>query len=353
MRKNKNISKSFIVFLLASILIWLLITLSREYTTTINFPVNYTNISQNKLLQKKPVKQIDIVVKSSGFNIIRSRFSHKRISLRANKLTRKSSGRYYFLTRNQINPIQKQLLSGVQLKEVVLDTIYLEIGVLISKKVPLKPNLDINYHVGYDILEAVSIKPDSIVISGPEAQIESIKKMDLELFKLDDVMSNFSKNVKIILPESSRNIKVNSVFTTVSGKVEKFTEGSFQITFKVDNLPDGVELTTLNKTVEVVFVVSLSNFDKIDIDYGLRDEKRTWIQGIDLRTFLENNGVYPTNDQIINLIDNLKIEHAKDLGPHNLILNGVNLFPIDQDDKLDAVNTKEKLKDFLKQSGLL
>ncbi len=51
-----------------------------------------------------------------------------------------------------------------------------------------------------------------------------------------------------------------------------------------------------------------SNFDKIDIDYGLRDEKRTWIQGIDLRTFLENNGVYPTNNEIINLIDNLKIE---------------------------------------------
>ena len=74
---------------------------------------------------------------------------------------------------------------------------------------------------------------------------------------------------------------------------------------------------------------------------------------IDLRTFLENNGVYPTNNEIIKLIDNLKIENAKDLGPHNLILNGVNLFPIDQDDKLDAVNTKEKLKDFLKQSGLL
>jgi hypothetical protein len=96
-----------------------------------------------------------------------------------------------------------------------------------------------------------------------------------------------------------------------------------------------------------------SNFDKIDIDYGLRDEKRMWIQGIDLRTFLENNGVYPTNDEILNLINNLKIDNAKDLGPHNLILNGESLFPIDQDDKLDAVNTKEKLKDFLKQSGLL
>jgi hypothetical protein len=96
-----------------------------------------------------------------------------------------------------------------------------------------------------------------------------------------------------------------------------------------------------------------SNFDKINIDYGLRDEKRMWIQGIDLRTFLENNGVYPTNDEILNLINNLNIENAKDLGPHNLILNGKNLFPIDQDDKFDAVNSKEKLKDFLKQSGLL
>ena len=96
-----------------------------------------------------------------------------------------------------------------------------------------------------------------------------------------------------------------------------------------------------------------SNFDNIDVDYGLRDEKRTWIQGIDLRTFLENNGVYPTNDEVLGLINNLKIDNAKDLGPHNLILNGEGLFPIDQDDKLDAVNTKEKLKDFLKQSGLL
>ena len=96
-----------------------------------------------------------------------------------------------------------------------------------------------------------------------------------------------------------------------------------------------------------------SNFDEINVDYGLRDEKRNWIHGIDLRTFLEYDGVYPTNEKIINLINNLKIKNAKDLGPHNLILNGERLFLIDQNDKLDAVNTKEKLKEFLKQSGLL
>ena len=265
--KNKKISKSFIGFLIASVLIWLLITLSKEYTATSTLPVKYTNISQNKLLQKEPTKEIDILVKSSGFNILRSRFGHKSLALSANKLIRKSSSKYYFLTKNQFIAIQKQLRSGVQLQEIALDTIYLEIGSLISKKVALKPNLEINYHIGYDILETVSIKPDSILISGPESQIEIIKAINLELLKLDDVMSDFSEDVKIILPKNSSNIKVNSNFTTISGKVEKFTEGTFQIPFKVDNLPEGIELTTLNKTVEVVFVVGLSNFDKIDKNF--------------------------------------------------------------------------------------
>ncbi|KGL63884.1 CdaR family protein [Polaribacter sp. Hel1_85] len=267
MIKNKKISKSFIGFLIASILIWLLITLSKEYTATLTFPVNYTNIPQDKLLQKEPTKEIEIIVKSSGFNILNSRFGHKSLALNANSLNRKSSNSYYFLTRSQTSNIQKQLRSGIQLQQIILDTIYLEIGSLVSKKVPLKPNLEINYHIGYDILDAVKMKPDSILISGPEAQIENINTINLELLKLEDVKSDFSEKVKIVLPKNSSSLKVNSELTTISGKVEKFTEGNFQIPFKVNNLPDGVELTTLNKTVEVVFVVGLSNFNKVDKNF--------------------------------------------------------------------------------------
>ena len=53
------------------------------------------------------------------------------------------------------------------------------------------------------------------------------------------------------------------------------------------------------------------------------------------------------------MINSMNTDNARDLGPHNLILNGHELLPIDQEDKLDDVNTKEKLKLFLIQSGLL
>ena len=267
MGKNKKISKSFIGFLVASVLIWFIITLSKNYTTTLTFPVVYNNIPQDKLLQKEPVKEIDIVVNASGFNILKARINNRTISLNARYLTRKTASKYYFLTNSQINNVQQQLKSGIDLHEIVLDTIYLDIGSLISKKVPVKPNLDINYHIGYDILESVKIKPDSIVISGPEAQIDKIAKVDLELLKLDDVKANFTNKVKIILPKEATDLKLNNEFVSIRGEVEKFTEGSFNIPFTIKNLPKDVELTTLNKTVEVVFIVGLSNFDKIDNNF--------------------------------------------------------------------------------------
>jgi len=245
-------------------LIWFLITLSKDYVTVLTFPVKYNKIPQDKILQKKPTKEIDILVKSSGFNIISSRFSNKSIQLNANSLTKKSAYRYYFLTKSQKITIQKQLLSGVELQEIILDTIYLEIGSLISKKVSLIPDLEIYYHVGYDILESVSIEPDSLIISGPEAQINKINNINLELLKLEDVKSDFSEKVSIVIPKNIHSLKVSTDFATVTGKVEKFTEGSFKIPFKVTNLPDGIDLTILNKKVEVVFVVGLSNFNKID-----------------------------------------------------------------------------------------
>ncbi|WP_218599307.1 CdaR family protein [Polaribacter sp. NJDZ03] len=267
MIKNRKIAKSFISFLIASILMWFLITLSREYTTSITFPVNYKNIPQDKLLQNKPIKEIDIIVKSTGFNLIRSGFGDKTITLNANSLHKKSTGSYYFLTRNQVSTIQKQLHSGLELQEIVLDTIYLDIGTLTSKKVALKPNLEIKYQIGYDILEPVCVKPDSILISGPETQINKITYIDLKLLKLDNIREDFSEKIEIVLPKNLGNIKFTSKFTTISGKVEKFTEGTLEVPFTISNLPKGVELTTLNKTVEVVYVVGLSNFNKIDKNF--------------------------------------------------------------------------------------
>jgi hypothetical protein len=267
LENNTKISRSFIVFLITAVVIWFLITLSKVYTISISFPVKYSALSQDKILQNEPLKEIDILVKSTGFNILSTRFLNQTIELNAGNLNKKSTFNYYLLIKNQKNKIQRQLRSGMEIQEISLDTIYLELGSLISKKVPLIPNLAIDYHVGYDLLDTEVIKPDSIVISGPEAYVDQIDEINLELLKLDDVKSDFSQKVKILRPENSNNLKVASEFATISGRVEKFTEGVFEIPYKVLNLPEGVDVTSLHKTVKVYFVVGLSDFNKIDKNF--------------------------------------------------------------------------------------
>mgnify|MGYP000312494473 CR=1 FL=1 len=279
MKKSNKIPKTFIGFLIASFLIWLLITFSKEYTTVIKYAVNYNNIPQNKLLQEAPIKEIDITVKASGFKIIRSKFKNKKIQLEASNLKRSNNSKFYFLIKNQIIKIQKQLASEVEVQEIAQDTIYLSLGLLKSKKVALKPDLEVSYHIGYDLLNEIKIKPDSIIISGPESQIEKINHLNLSKLTLNDVKANFSEEVIILKNKKENSLKFSALKTTISGEVEKFTEGNLKIDFITKNLPKNVNLTTLTENVEVVFVVALPNFAKvseasfkIECDYSISEK---------------------------------------------------------------------------------
>ncbi|SDR83106.1 YbbR-like protein [Polaribacter sp. KT25b] len=263
MKTTQKIPKTFIGFLIASFFIWLLITFSKEYSTVITCPVNYINIQQDKLLQETPIKQIDIAVKSSGFKLLRSKIYNKTINLESSVLQRKKGSKYYLLVKNQFTKIQKQLKSGIQLQEILQDTIYLNLGLLKSKKVVLKPDLDIKYQIGYALLGDIKVVPDSIVISGPEDQLKKITSLNLKKITLNDLKENFSEEVQIVEQTKGKNLKFSTAKATVSGNVERFTEGRLKIPFITKNLPDHINLTTLSDNVEVVFIVALSNFTKV------------------------------------------------------------------------------------------
>ena len=103
-------------------------------------------------------------------------FNLKRITYQ-----KKETKKYFFLASNQKIHVQKQLVSGLLLEAFLMDTIYLEIGNLVSKKVPVISNLKIDYHIGFDALKPLEIKPDTILVSGPENQIKGIERFGLLL----------------------------------------------------------------------------------------------------------------------------------------------------------------------------
>jgi hypothetical protein len=74
-------------------------------------------------------------------------------------------------------------------------------------------------------------------------------------------------------------LNFNITKTKISGKVDKFTEGKLKIPFDIVNLPENINLTTLDKNVEIIFTVALSNFAKVseasfkvDCDYSVAEK---------------------------------------------------------------------------------
>jgi len=262
-RKNQNkIPKAFSIALLFAVLFWLLIKMSKEYKAIISFPIEYVNIPQNKLIQKEPVKQIDIQIKASGFRLFGLGVMQTKIQLDARKLQRKSTSDYYFVLQNQKIDIQNQITNKYVVDQIVQDTVYLNLGTLTSKKVPVYGDFELSYKLGYHLINAIKITPDSIVVSGPEEQLDTLQRMYLKRFVKENISETINTTLKI--KEANSSIRFAVKEAVIYGEVDQFTEGALDLPFEIINMPDSVSVNTFPATLKVVFQVGLNNFNKVN-----------------------------------------------------------------------------------------
>ena len=95
--KSNKLYYTFILFSILSVVFWFMTKLSKEYDTSIKYPVSYINLPSNKLLQEKPLEYIDIRIKATGFKLISSKVSPRKLTIDASNIYGKSLTNYYLL----------------------------------------------------------------------------------------------------------------------------------------------------------------------------------------------------------------------------------------------------------------
>ncbi|CAL2085041.1 YbbR-like domain-containing protein [Tenacibaculum sp. 190524A02b] len=303
MKKAINIPKTFIGFLIASLLFWLLMNLSKTYTTEISVPVSYTNLGLDKVLLEKPQEKLALQVKGTGFKLINIGFSNHQINFDLKNLKKTSKNNYYLLSNSFSNQIQKQLKSGISLITSLQDTLKFKIGNLSTKKVPLSPDLNINYKKGYNIASPIKITPDSIALSGSTEALNEIHNVLTEKVNLVDLDANFSKKVNLILPNT--NIKSKQKEAVITFKVEKFTEGKLTIPIIIKNSPKSEKINIFPKTVDITYKIGLKNFSKVN--------KKSFSVYCDYKQSLNNNLTYlvPILESKTDLVSSIRMTPNK------------------------------------------
>lgn len=254
--------KIYLSFILATTIVWFLMELSKNYTGIIKFKVDYINLPKDRVIQNKTKSILEVEVTAPGFSLLKYNLIRQKISLDLSKISRVNNN-YYLFPNQQLSTISSNFSSDTKFIKFLNDSILVEIGVNKIKKVPIVSAVDIDFKLGYNFTENIKIIPDSITIIGPQKYIDTIKSIRTNYLKLTDVYQNINTRVKLKTPKNNSHITYSTRSVTVSGKVDKFTEGSITMPVSVINVPYNVKLVTFPKQIEVVYKVCLSDYKSI------------------------------------------------------------------------------------------
>ncbi len=260
--KSKKLNV-FGLFLLFSFMILVLSKLSKSYTETITIPVKYKNIPEEIVLTNNQKQSVRVKVTTHGFNLLASYFKKPKIELDFSEDVSQTKHSYVWESKTSVPALETEFGSNFEIKNIVPDTLHFPYSILALKKVPVKLNTKITFASGYDTLLGFSAEPDSINVIGSEEIIDKITFVETSEFKQNNVKETITSNVSLVQPIDDKTVKFSQNTIQVSGEVEKFTEGTLEVSLTVINLPSHIRINYFPKTVKVSYEVSLDNYKKV------------------------------------------------------------------------------------------
>tara|TARA_R110000868_G_scaffold392596_1_gene663266 strand:+ start:850 stop:1815 length:966 start_codon:yes stop_codon:yes gene_type:complete len=262
---KKRKVKVFLVFLLCASLAWLINKLSLTYTSNTTFQVEYINVPEEFLLANTPKDEIQVRLQAAGFQFLGYELKPKHIQLDVSKVMYKDDS--YYLTSDQIRiQLESQLNNYSTLTDFESDAIYFDFTSLESKIVPVKALVELTFATNHILEGDIKVKPDSIQISGPKSQIDSISHIRTVLLKENNLNSSFSNEIALQLPEQLKGTTFSSQNVVVSGNVVKFSEQVIKVPVHVINLPENVRVRTFPEIVEVRCQGTLEHLKELEIE---------------------------------------------------------------------------------------
>jgi len=274
-KNDKRVIVFSVCFLIATVL-WFLNALSKDYSTTISYPVKYVSAPVNQFLSNEPPAKLFLKVNAHGFTLLRYKLSlsFSPVILNLTTITKnldQDSQGYMVNTNSLIGRISDQISSEISVNDIDPDFIRLKLDSLVTKLVPIKPIYELSFKPQSDLKEPVSITPEQVKITGSASVLDTIHFLRTKKKIFEKLDSGGEYSVEILHPE---NTTINQKKVTIQIRVEKFTEKELRIPIQVQNKPENVNIKLFPSEIKLTFLVGLSRFEditsadfKIFVDY--------------------------------------------------------------------------------------
>jgi len=201
-------------------MLWLLNVLSEPQEDTIAVQLSY-KIADNQVNTIKLPDEASILVRTSGWNLLKEYFFNRSLSLDLINYTEKE----LLLSNNNI-PIFSEGLPGVyQILHISPDTLNMQFDKLITKNIPVVITTAATKKNSFG-LDSIFINPDSITISGAESLIGNLKFWPTEPIEISPDDTLYQGSVALEYPEQN-NIKLSAIVVSYQIIISPYVMHSF------------------------------------------------------------------------------------------------------------------------------
>ncbi|WP_430907816.1 CdaR family protein [Maribacter sp. 2-571] len=282
------------MFFLCSSLAWFVSNLSNRYTHHAEVGLTFVNPPDSLLLVDVSKKRVRLKLEAVGFRFLSFNLGERSFRLDLSKV-KNDRGRYFMVEKECMRQIETQLPNSVSLLGVAEDSLFFGFQKVISKKVPLVPKVDLQLPQNYRLEKPLVLTPDSIGITGPQNEVDTIERVLLDPIRLSEVTEDFSVNARV---KDDAKLKYTTYSTTavqIEGTVSRFSEKMISVPITVINAPENMSVTTFPAETNVLVKASLTALKGLKAsDFSvIADYKK--VQGTDSKTLKLIIASKPTN----------------------------------------------------------
>jgi hypothetical protein len=261
---------------------WLLNALSKNFTTDIEFNVNYINIPKDKVVLNELPKHIKIKIKGLGFDLMAYKFRLRRPLVNIN--LSKIQG-----DNKQINTIQSNTISStsflsyisnqlgeqIEIKEIYPDSIHFLFDARKDKIVKIIPNTNLSFKKQFQLFGEILVKPAITIVSGPASIVDTLKVAYTQNISFQNLSETITETVGFNEMYEIRKLEFNPKRVLLHIPVEKYTESSVMVKMEYINVPDSITIKAIPNEIELKFMIPLSKIASLgsakfraEIDYN-------------------------------------------------------------------------------------
>jgi len=255
---NRENLKVILLCILGAFIFWLFRSLNKEYSTRINYPIEFIYPEDSVVLVEELPEEIRIDVSSGGWNLLRKSywFNQKPLTIRLDEPAETK-----FIPRSSLAPLISDQLTDLTLNYIVTDTLYVAIEKKESKKLKVVvDSANISLEENFRITSSFALSPDSVWISGPQSMISKMPDSIYIMPNREEIDANFDEVIEIDLQNSLLEIQPGTI--RLAFDVAQFQERSISVEIKPKDFPD-TTYTLSDSTVRLDFLIRESNVPRL------------------------------------------------------------------------------------------